>query len=114
MPELDTLADQYLNYILIEKGLSEKTLESYGSDMAMYLSFLEENKINNISDTDTPVILKHLISMRDAGLGARSRARHLVTIRGFYRFLVQEKLLKHDPTRLIDLPKSGLKLPLKR
>jgi integrase/recombinase XerD len=79
--------------------------------MAMYLSFLEENKINNISDADTPVILKHLISMRNTGLGARSRARHLVTIRGFYRFLVQEKLLKHDPTRLIDLPKSGLKLP---
>jgi len=111
MPELDTLADQYLNYLLIEKGLSEKTLDSYGSDMAMYLSFLEKNRINNISDADTPVILKHLISMRDAGLGARSRARHLVTIRGFYRFLVQEKILKHDPTRLIDLPKSGLKLP---
>ncbi|MBW2564531.1 MAG: site-specific tyrosine recombinase XerD, partial [Deltaproteobacteria bacterium] len=111
MPALDTLADQYLNYLLIEKGLSEKTLDSYGSDMAMYLSFLEKNKINNISDADTPVILKHLISMRDAGLGARSRARHLVTIRGFYRFLVQEKILKHDPTRLIDLPKSGLKLP---
>jgi len=111
MPALDTLADQYLNYLLIEKGLSDKTLDSYGSDMAMYLSFLENNGVNDISDADTPVILKHLISMRDAGLGARSRARHLVTIRGFYRFLVQEKLLKHDPTRLIDLPKSGLKLP---
>jgi len=111
MPELDTIADQYLNYLLVEKGLSSKTLDSYGSDMAMYLSFLEENKIIDISETDTPVILKHLISMRDAGLGARSRARHLVTIRGFYRFLVQEKILKHDPTRLIDLPKSGLKLP---
>ena len=111
MPELDTLTDQYLNYLLVEKGLSAKTLDSYGSDMAMYLSFLEENKIIDISDADTPVILKHLISMRDAGLGARSRARHLVTIRGFYRFLVQEKILKHDPTRLIDLPKSGLKLP---
>jgi integrase/recombinase XerD len=111
MPALDTLADQYLNYLLIEKGLSEKTLDSYGSDMAMYLSFLENNGVNDISDADTPVILKHLISMRDSGLGARSRARHLVTIRGFYRFLVQEKLLKHDPTRLIDLPKSGLKLP---
>jgi len=111
MPALDTLTDQYLNYLLVEKGLSSKTLDSYGSDMAMYLSFLEENKINNIVDADTPVILKHLISMRDAGLGARSRARHLVTIRGFYRFMVQEKILKHDPTRLIDLPKSGLKLP---
>jgi len=111
MPALDTLADQYLNYLLIEKGLSDKTLDSYGSDMAAYLSFLENNGVNDISDADTPVILKHLISMRDAGLGARSRARHLVTIRGFYRFLVQEKILKHDPTRLIDLPKSGLKLP---
>jgi len=79
--------------------------------MAMYLSFLENNGVKDISEADTPVILKHLIAMRDAGLGARSRARHLVTIRGFYRFMVQEKLLKHDPTRLIDLPKSGLKLP---
>jgi integrase/recombinase XerD len=111
MSELDTLTDQYLNYLLIEKGLSEKTIESYGSDMTLYLTFLEKNNIKNISDADTPVILKHLISMRDGGLGARSRARHLITIRGFYRFLVQEKVLKHDPTRLIDLPKSGLKLP---
>jgi len=111
MHSLDTLVDRYLNYLLIEKGLSEKTLESYGSDMAMYLTFLENNGVKGILAADTPVILKHLISMRDAGLGARSRARHLVTIRGFYRFLVQEKILKHDPTRLIDLPKSGLKLP---
>ena len=111
MSALDTLTDQYLNYLLVEKGLSEKTLDSYGSDMAMYLSFLENNGVTHISDADTSAILKHLISMRDAGLGAKSRARHLVTIRGFYRFLVQEKILKHDPTRLIDLPKSGLKLP---
>jgi len=111
MPELDTLTDQYLNYLLVEKGLSAKTLDSYGSDMAMYLSFLENNGVKDISDADTPVILKHLIAMRNAGLGARSRARHLVTIRGFYRFMVQEKILNHDPTRLIDLPKSGLKLP---
>ena len=111
MSALDTLTDQYLNYLLIEKGLSEKTLDSYGSDMARYLTFLENSGIKHISDADTSAILKHLISMRDAGLGAKSRARHLVTIRGFYRFLVQEKILKHDPTRLIDLPKSGLKLP---
>ena len=111
MSALDTLTDQYLNYLLVEKGLSEKTLDSYGSDMAMYLSFLENNGVIHISDADTSAILKHLIYMRDAGLGAKSRARHLVTIRGFYRFLVQEKILEHDPTRLIDLPKSGLKLP---
>jgi integrase/recombinase XerD len=55
--------------------------------------------------------LKHMISLRKAGLSARSRARHLVSIRGFYRFLVQEQQLKYDPARLVDLPKTSLKLP---
>ena len=44
-------------------------------------------------------------------LGARSRARHLVSIRGIYRFLLSEKIIKNDPSRLVDLPKLSLKLP---
>jgi integrase/recombinase XerD len=44
-------------------------------------------------------------------LGARSRARHLVSIRGFYRFAVNQKVLKRDPADLVDLPKTSLKLP---
>lgn len=111
MPSLDVLVDQYLNYLLVEKGLSKKTLEAYSSDLTRYLNFLKTKRIKTISDADTAAVLKHLISLRIAGLGARSRARHLVTIRGFYRFLVEEKAIKNDPTRIIDLPKSGLKLP---
>jgi integrase/recombinase XerD len=67
--------------------------------------------MQSVTESDTPLILKHMIALRNNGLGARSRARHLVSIRGFYRFLVQEKFLKHDPARLIDLPKTSLKLP---
>ncbi|MFQ5771284.1 MAG: site-specific tyrosine recombinase XerD [bacterium] len=111
IPALDILVDQYLNYLLVEKGLSKRTLESYSRDILRFQEFLLEKKIVNISEADTPLILKHLINMRDEGLGARSRARHLVALRGFYRFLVQEKVIRHDPARLIDLPKSGLKLP---
>ena len=111
IPALDILIDQYLNYLLIEKGLSGTTLESYSSDIARYRGFLNENKIRQISEADTALILKHMIALRNAGLNARSRARHLVTIRGFYRFMVHEKILKHDPARLVDLPKTSLKLP---
>jgi len=111
MPSLDVLVDQYLNYLLIEKGLSKKTIESYSSDLTRYLKFLKTRKIRTISNADTPAILKHLISLRNSGLGARSRARHLVTIRGFYKFLIEEKVIDNDPTRVIDLPKSGLRLP---
>ena len=108
---LDNLVDQYINYLLVEKGLSDNTIESYSSDLALYLEFLKKNGIKNISNAGAAVILKHLIDLRDLGLGAKSRTRHLITLRGFYRFLMQEKIVKRDPSRIIDLPKGGLKLP---
>jgi len=108
---LDTYVDQYLNYLVFEKGLSEKTIESYSSDLSRYLDFLKQKKVTNIADAETSLILKHLIALRKSGLGSRSCARHLITLRGFHRFLAQEKIIEFDPAKLIDLPKSGLKLP---
>jgi integrase/recombinase XerD len=111
MPTIDVLIDQYLNFLLVEKGLSRATLASYSADVVRYRDFLDQNSVDRISETDRPLILKHLISLRKSGLGARSRARHLVSLRGLYRFAVQEKYLKHDPSKLVDLPKLSLKLP---
>ena len=111
MASLDIFVDQYINYLVFEKGLSEKTIESYSSDLSKYLDFLKQKGVKNITQADTPLILKHLIALRESGLGSKSCARHLITLRGFYRFLVQDKILEFDPAKLIDLPKSGLKLP---
>jgi integrase/recombinase XerD len=108
---LDTFVDQYVNYLILEKGLSKKTIESYSSDLSRYLEFLKQKGVKDIANADTPLILKHLIALRKSGLGSRSCARHLITLRGFYRFLAHEKILEYDPAKLIDLPKSGLKLP---
>ena len=108
---MDILIDQYLNYLLVEKGLSRSTLESYSRDLVRYQEFIQNSGARGISESDTALILKHMIALRNAGLGARSRARHLVSLRGFYRFAVQEKVLKHDPAALVDLPKTSLKLP---
>ena len=63
------------------------------------------------SADDMAVILKHLIDLRAKGLSPRSRARHLVALRGFYQFLAQEGLITANPTELIEIPKSGLHLP---
>ncbi|MDJ0828633.1 MAG: site-specific tyrosine recombinase XerD [Desulfobacterales bacterium] len=111
MNAIDELTDRFINYLRIEKGLSNKTIESYSADLNCYFKFLHTHRIYNLSDTDTALLLKHLISLRKQGLNARSRARHLVTLRGFYRFLVKAKVLRCDPVRQIDLPKSSLKLP---
>jgi integrase/recombinase XerD len=107
----DALLDRYLDFLMVEKGLAAQTIEAYSRDLVRYISFLVESGRATVSEADTPLILTYLISMREDGLNARSRARHLVSIRGFYRFLAQEEILPSDPSRLIDLPKSGLKLP---
>lgn len=112
-PELSprALMDRYLNYLLIEKGLAANTLDAYRTDLDRFADFLHAGGIRNLDEADSPVILKHLIFLRDSGMGPRSRARHLVTLRGFFKFLVQEKILEKNPASRIDLPKSGLKLP---
>jgi len=111
MASLDIFVDQYISYLVFEKGLSEKTIESYSSDLSNYLEFLKQKGIKDIKQADTPLILKHLIALRESGLGSKSCARHLITLRGFHKFLAQEKILEFDPAKLVDLPKSGLKLP---
>jgi integrase/recombinase XerD len=111
MNSLDQLADQFINYLVVEKGLARNTIAAYSRDLILYLEFLQSNGVSDIASADTTLILKHLIELRDAGLGPRSRARHIVTLRGFYRFLVQQKILDVNPAQLVDLPKAGLKLP---
>jgi integrase/recombinase XerD len=111
MTILDQLADQFINYLVVEKGLSANTVSAYSRDLMVYLEFLQSSGITDIASADTALVLKHLIALRDAGLGPRSRARHLVTLRGFYRFLVQQKILEANPAQMVDLPKVGLKLP---
>jgi integrase/recombinase XerD len=111
MNSLDQLADQFINYLVVEKGLARNTIAAYSRDLILYLEFLQSNGVSDIASADTTLILKHLIELRNAGLGPRSRARHLVTLRGFYRFLVQQKILDVNPAQLVDLPKAGLKLP---
>jgi len=109
--DLDQLTDQFINYLVVEKGLSRNTVVAYSKDLILYLDSLRANGISHVSDSDVAHVLRHMIDLRDAGLGPRSRARHLVTLRGFYRFLVQEKVLDSNPAQMVDLPKAGRKLP---
>ena len=103
--------DQFISHLRVERGLSELSVEAYATDLTRFADFLEKNGFQSPGEDDTYAILKHLILLRDEGLGPRSRARHLVSIRSFYRFLAEEKILASDPSGLIDFPKTGLKLP---
>ncbi|MDL2275248.1 site-specific tyrosine recombinase XerD [Desulfosarcina sp. OttesenSCG-928-G10] len=103
--------EPYLLFLTLEKGLSPETLSAYSSDLQDFGQFLKDRKRVSIAAIDTAVLLTYLIHLQERGLNARSRARHLVTLRGFFKYLVLEKIIDQNPAALIDLPKTGLHLP---
>ncbi len=109
--DMASMCERYLSFLLVEKGLSRKTIEAYGSDLFRYRQYLRKTQRHLLSETDAAVIIGYLIHLHEAGLGSRSRSRHLVTLRGFYRFLAREGILENDPTRTVEMPKSHLRLP---
>lgn len=108
---MDRLLDRYLNFLVVEKGLAAKSVSAYAGDLTSFLSFLQTQEIDTLESADTAAILKYVIDLRRMGRGPRTRSRHLIAIRGFFQYLTQTGMIKANPANLIDLPKSGLKLP---
>ncbi len=108
---MDELTQKYLDFLIIEKGLSDNSVESYSTDLVQYITFLEKSSINNLDEVDSAVILAWLINLTKKGLSAKSRARHLITVRGLYKFLINEKDVSHNPLKNVDIPKIGFSLP---
>lgn len=111
MPALDhPLIDQFLDALWLEKGLSENSRNSYRSDLALYNGWLHERGIA-LDTAGRDVLLNHLAWRVEQGYKARSTARLLSGARGFYRYLLREKLIGVDPTLQIDMPQLGKPLP---
>ncbi|MCA1784454.1 MAG: site-specific tyrosine recombinase XerD [Desulfobacteraceae bacterium] len=105
------MVQKYLDFLIVEKGLSDNSISAYSADLVQYLHFLEKNHIQDLREVDTTVLLAWLIHLTRNGLSPKSRARHLITIRGLYRFLVIEKYTPVNPVREVDIPKIGQALP---
>lgn len=103
--------DHYLNYLAVERGLANNTLDAYGRDLARYLDYLESQKIAALENISAAVVLRFLSHLKDAGLSPRSRARALAALRTFHKFLVREKVTKDNPTDQVVSPKSLTALP---
>jgi integrase/recombinase XerD len=103
--------DHYLNYLAVERGLANNTLDAYGRDLARYLDYLESQKIAALENISAAVVLRFLSHLKDAGLSPRSRARALAALRTFHKFLVREKITQDNPTDQVVSPKSLTALP---
>lgn len=108
---METIIEEYLKFIQIEKGLSENTIGAYRRDLKKYQIYMQENKIAHIDFIDRQTIQECLGHLIDQGASAKSIARFISTIRSFHQFALREKYAAKDPTVLIETPKYEKKLP---
>lgn len=105
------LLDQYLNYLTVEKGASANTLDAYGRDLQGYATFMVRNGTASIHDITSEQVVAYLTAKRMEGLTPNSLNRSLAALRGFYKYLLLERLVEQSPLANIELAKVGLRLP---
>ncbi|ROL74601.1 site-specific tyrosine recombinase XerD [Pseudomonas vranovensis] len=111
MPAIEhPLIDQFLDALWLEKGLADNTRDSYRSDLALFNGWLTEQGVE-LPNAGRELILDHLAWRLAQGYKPRSTARFLSGVRGFYRYLLREKLIGVDPTLQVEMPQLGRPLP---
>ncbi len=105
------LLDAYVAYLRAERNAAPRTVEAYAHDVLVWLEALERAG-KRVADAGRDDVIEHLAALAQTGLSGKSRARHLSALKGFHRFLEDERLAPHDPTEDVDTPKRGLSLPV--
>ncbi len=105
----DSRTVEFLNFCALEKGLAKNSLESYRLDLERYEAF---EKSAETSGLELKELLRlYLNSLYRSGLGSRSIARHLTTLRNYYGFLQREGHLAEDPTEHLESPRQWQTIP---
>lgn len=106
----DLLADQFINHLRVERGLSENTIQSYSRDLMRFFQFLEKRNLSPLLVTQDDIV-EYVGSTLSAVLSARSTARNISALKMFFRFLVSDGKIESSPARLLDTPKLERRLP---
>lgn len=108
---LDASIDAYLVYLKVERNLAKNTLEAYGRDLRDFAERMIADGVTEARSVKADHIAAWVQSLSRMGLKARTQARMLVAVRGFFRRLLRERAIPEDPAKLIDLPRAGRPLP---
>ncbi len=110
MEQIDDSIREFLAYSSIEKGLSANSLAAYRSDLKRLEEFLTAQKVD-VLRAEASQLQDFFKSLYERGLTPRSVARYQSSVRGLYRYLIEEDRLKRDPTARLQPPALWKRLP---
>jgi integrase/recombinase XerD len=102
---------QFLDFIVEEKGYSSNTLAAYSNDLSQFVDYLE-SRVRSWEDVDRETIIDYIMVMKgDQEYASSTVARKVAAIKSFFHYLVDRGLLEDDPTATLDSPKVRKRLP---
>ena len=111
MSNWKTYIKEYQNYLKLERGLSANTIQNYTFDIEKLVLFLDTNSITQTPITITEETIQQFIYHISSLVNARSQARAISGLKSFFTYILFEDYRKDNPLELIEVPKTGRKLP---
>lgn len=109
--DFDDQLEEYILFMAVEKGLAHTTIYSYYLDLSKFQTYLAEIGIEDASKATQQNILAYLNHLSVENITKRSSARKLSAIKGFFKFLRREEVVKINPTQNLETPKLQKTLP---
>lgn len=104
----------FLNFLVVEKGFSGNTLEAYSNDLSQLRQYLEREQTQRLqgwSAVDKPSLLSFILDLKERQYAPATLARKVAAVKSFFRFLTAEGRVDRDPTEEIDSPRVDKSLP---
>ena len=108
--EIAAAMASYLTHVQVEKGLAPNTLSAYRRDLAKFEDFAKKRKLE-LREVKRDDLVDFLASLYRQKLESKTVARHLVTLRNFFRHAQMQELISEDPTAHLESPKIRRSLP---
>jgi integrase/recombinase XerD len=102
----------FKSYLKLERSLSANTIDAYLRDVEKLYQYFQTNSVQNVpSDVNSEDLKQFLVWVNQLGMLPPTQARVLSGLKAFFKYLILEKLIKNDPSALLESPKLSRKLP---
>lgn len=109
---MENWIERFIDYLAVERGLAQNTLESYHRDLSSFTSYLKTlPRSTQLLDCKRADIMSFLYHLQTSGKANSTISRNLASLRSFYHFLLRESAIPVDPTSHVDTPKIEKRLP---
>jgi integrase/recombinase XerD len=102
---------EFINYLQLERNLSENSVNSYYNDLCKLIDYLEGINCSDLNDIKSETIREYLASLKKEKLKSTTLSRNLSSLRGFFKYLIRNQYIQNNPVESFQSVKSERKLP---